>query len=241
MSEAEAVAVPTNDLEKILATSPLWSSLSKKDAEFVITRYDEPLDWIHDIKHLATIYNKGAECFKEAINVPNYGYGLETILRHIITRYDTLAERTMFCQGRIADRIDQPLYPLTWYFEGADVKGYLTDAYDSPKSRYRHRLTDPATFAIDNLNLKEFREKIGFPYRYLNEMWIRGDWISVTATVIRKKPLAFWQFLYDVCKFNRGVIVEECWFLERSLYSIFTSNQMRGFDIPPFNPSPLCL
>ena len=153
------------------------------------------------------------------------------MLRHIITRYNSLADMTMFCQGTLADRADQPLYPLSWYFDGSGVKGYLTDAYDVPKSRYRSRLTDPLTFS--NRTLTTFREKVvGIPYKYLVEMWVRGDWISVSRDAIHKKPYQYYCHLYEACNFKRGVLVEECWFLERSWYSIFTGQLRHNFKYP---------
>jgi len=246
---------PTSDLSKILQNSGVFASKTKSEAEFVVTRFQEDLAWLSGLEHLATIYNKGSPDFHfgnaEVKSVPNFGAGLETLLRHIISRYDSLAEVTMFCQGGIADRPDQPLYPLEWYFDFTSVdttsestflrrdndmvskkgvKGVLTDAYDVPKSRFRGRLTDSATHAVRNRTLREFRDRVvGIPYKYLVEFWVRGDWISVQRDVIRKKPREYYMYLYESCKFGRGIFVEECWFLEHSLYSIFTQNVRRDF------------
>ena len=78
--------------------------------------------------------------------------------------------------------------------------------------------------------LREFRDRVvGIPYKYLVEFWVRGDWISVQRDVIRKKPREYYMYLYESCKFGRGIFVEECWFLEHSLYSIFTQNVRRDF------------
>lgn len=212
-----------------------FKDMTKEKAEIVITRFDEPLDWIRGIEHIATIYNKGAPYESEAITLqtPNYGCGLETMLRHIIKRYDSLAEVTFFSQGRFADRSDQPIYPLDYYFRAMtenDVRGVLTDSYDLPKSRYRTRLSSPDTYACGNKTLAEFRQTVvGIPYRYLVEYWVRGDWISVGRNVIRNKPKSYYCHLYAACKFGRGVLVEECWFLERSWYAIFKGQLKRGF------------
>lgn len=215
---------PTNNLADILKDISKFSTKTKSECEFVVTRYNEDLHWIKGIEHLTTVYNKGdpLTLSSEVINTPNFGYGLETMLRHIITRYDSLAEITMFCQGNLADRTDQPMYPLQWYFDGTrPLKGLTTDAYDPPKSHFRMRLTDPNTFS--SYTLREWREKVlGIPYKYLVEFWVKGDWIAVAREKIREKPLAYYCYLYDACKFHRGLLVEECWFLERSWWSIFT-------------------
>lgn len=208
---------PTTDLASILKDIDKFKGYTKSQAEIVITRYNEDLAWTKGLEHLTTIYDKQTQ-------YPNFGYGLETMLRHIITRYDSLADITMFCQGNLADREDQPMYTLTSYFDQTkptDLKAVLTDSYDPPKSHFRMRLTDPTTFS--SYTLREWREKVlGIPYRYLVEMWVRGDWIAVGRDRIRSKPLAYYCYLYDACKFHRGILVEECWFLERSWWSIFT-------------------
>lgn len=216
-------AIASTDLTQILSNLSMFRSKTKQEAEFVITRFDEPLDWTNSIEHLCTVYNKGEDLSGsfQVVPRPNHGCGIETMLRHIITRYDTLADITMFCQGNLADREDQPLYSFTWYFDNDSIKGYLTDAYDIPTSRYRFRISEKE-YSLSNRNLKEFRECIGLPYKYMNEKWVRGDWISVSKGLIRSKPLEYYLFLYRLCEFERGILVEECWFLERSWYTIFT-------------------
>jgi hypothetical protein len=234
----------STDLTQILSNLSMFRDKTKEQAEFVITRFDETLEWTKGIEHLCTVYNKGevfepckaseaSEAF-EVLQTPNHGCGLESMLRHIITRYHKLADMTMFCQGRIADRQDQPLYPLTWYFtstETSPIKAYLTDAYDIPTSRYRWRISEKE-YALKNRNLQEFREVIGLPYKFMNEIWVRGDWISVSKELICSKPLAYYLFLYKLCQFERGILVEECWFLERSWYSIFTRPLAKSFTYP---------
>ena len=232
---------PTNTLTDILKDITKISERKKSEVEFVVTHYNESLEWIKGIEHLTTIYSKGNPFTTSAqlIQVPNFGYGLETMLRHIITRYDSLSAITMFCQGNLADRKDQPMYPLTWYVDGTSpLKAVLTDSYDPPKSHYRMRLTDPKTFS--SYTLREWREKVlGIPYKYLVEMWVRGDWIAVSREKIRAKPLAYYCYLYDSCQFQRGVLVEECWFLERSWWSIFTYPLSPKFKYMPKTPQVL--
>jgi len=222
---------PTRDLATILENIGKFSSKTKQEAEFVITRYNENLEWTKGLEHLLTIYNKGHPSFEfkggaEVHHVPNFGVGIETILRHIITNFNKLAHITMFCQATLVDREDQPMHPLDWYFEEGDktgVRGVMTDSYDSPKSRLRFRISNDGCKAVKDRTLTEFRQKVvGIPYRYLVEFWVRGDWISVTKEAIRKKPLEYYIYLYSECKFGRGLLVEECWFMERTFVSLFT-------------------
>jgi hypothetical protein len=210
---------PSTDLTRILDIDK-FATKTKKEVEFVVTRYNESLDWIRGLEHLVTVHNKGEPISLPCtmISVPNHGLGSETMLRHIIQNYDSLADMTMFCQGNLADRIDQPLYPLSWYFQG-NIRGYLTTAYDPPTFKYNGRVSNES--CRSKMNLGEFRKHIRIPYKYHGEFWVRGDWISVSRDIIRNKPKNYYSFLYDTCRFDRGVAVEELWFMERSWFSIF--------------------
>ncbi len=230
---------PTNDLETILKDKEWFHNQTKENMEIVITRYQEDLSWTDGIEHICTIYNKGLTITKKnatVINTPNFGADLETILRHIITRYNSLSPITFFAQGTLADREDQPLYPLPFYFTNlpsSGVKAYITDAYDKSNSRYHNRISSPSCTSINNRNLGQFRsEVVGIPYKFLQEFWVRGDWFSVTAEIIRKKPVEYYIHLYKSCEFQRGIFIEEVWFLERSYYSIFTRPLQRDFVYP---------
>ena len=222
---------PSNSIEEIREGIEFFKYKSKGDCEFVITRFKETLEWTKDIEHLCTVYNKGdtvdLSC-STIKNVPNNGVGLETILRHIIENYTTLARTTFFCQGTIADRKDQPLYPFRWYFEGADaetIRANDIEAYDIGTSTF---LQDDAKY---KMTLAQFRENIvGIPYKNLVDRWVKGDWIAVGRNVIRKKPKEYYEYIYKQCQFERGIFLEECYFLERSLYTLFTKPYKRGFE-----------
>jgi hypothetical protein len=221
---------PSNSIEKIREGIEFFRTKTRTECEFVITRFKEDLQWTQGIEHLCTVYNKG-DIFDLSSarikNVPNKGVGLETILRHIIENYDALATTTFFCQGTIADRQDQPLYPFRWYFEGADVdtiRANTIEAYDIGTTKFTLNGTPRRT-------LSQFRDQIvGIPYRNLVDKWVKGDWIAVGRNVIRKKPKAYYEYIYRECHFERGIFLEECYFLERSLYSIFTTPYKRGFE-----------
>jgi hypothetical protein len=230
--------------EVVFGTNSEFRTFQKQQAEFVITRFNEPLTWLQGLDHLATIYNKGAPDIPyPSIQVPNAGAGLETMLRHIITRYDSLADITFFCQGELLDRDDQPLYPLIWYFKDMPpngVKGYTSEAYDRGNSRFPNRLSNTDCTAIKGRDLFSWRrDVVGIPYKSHREWWVRGDWISATRQAIRKKPLAYYCYLYDACQFQRGIFVEELWYLERSWHSILTRPLDRAFKYAAKSPSVL--
>lgn len=213
---------PTCELNTVLDLQTV--PLKKSQAEIVITRFDESLEWTRGIEHLCTVYNKGSplQTNAEVINVPNHGVGCETILRHICERYHTLADVTLFCQATLCDRSDQPMYPLSQYMKCPidSVFGNKEELYDVPKSRYLFRRgVHPS---VGDKSFGEWRKAVGLKYKPAYEFWVKGDWISVGAQRIRKRPLEFYKNLYALCEFQRGILVEECWFLERSFYTIFS-------------------
>jgi hypothetical protein len=193
---------------------------TKTQCEFVITRFNETLEWTAGIEHLSTIYNKG-DTFdisgSKIINVPNYGLGVETILNHIISRYDSLANVTMFCQGNIGDRSDQPIYPFVWYFKDVglkDIRAYITDVCDPPSFKW----------GDNNYTLGQFfKNVIGIPYNIMKQKWVKGDWISIGRELIRRRPLEYYKNVYNKCRFNRSLRIPELYFLERSFYMMFTN------------------
>ena len=70
--------------------------------EIVVARYNENLDWLKLLseKVKITIYNKGNNDIDfPFIALPNIGRESHTYLYHIITNYNNLADRTIFCQG----------------------------------------------------------------------------------------------------------------------------------------------
>ncbi len=74
--------------------------------DIVVARYNENLDWLNLIpKHFnIIIYNKGDTLTNiknnwKIIQLQNIGRESHTYLQHIINNYDTLADKTVFCQG----------------------------------------------------------------------------------------------------------------------------------------------
>jgi hypothetical protein len=225
------MARPSNNIQEILKNVDLFTNVSPSQAEIVITRFNEALEWTKDIAHLCTVYNKGSEplpsyFFNKVIPTPNHGYGIETILRHIIVNYDTLALTTFFCQGALVDRTDQPLYPLEWYLlnqSPTDFKGFEETLSESPNFRLIEKVKRNELYqTVDGRTLEKFRkEVVGITYRQGVDKWVKGDWFSIGRDRIRAKSLEYYMGVYMRCQFQRGVIVEEIWLLERCYHSMF--------------------
>jgi hypothetical protein len=240
------MASVTRNIDEFLQNIHLFANTPVTDAEIVVTRYNESLEWTKDIAHLCSVYNKGptplpSYLFNKTIDTPNFGFDIETILRHIILNYDTLALMTFFCQGTILDRADQPLYPLDWYLlngKGTDFKALEDDLTDSPKFRIREKVdNNEVCHAVSNRPFDKFcKEVIGISYRCAVDKWVKGDWFSVGRDRIRAKPREYYMSVYVRCQFHRGIVVEEIWYLERVYHSMFTRPINAYFKfIPPEN------
>lgn len=230
------------NVSRILENTHLLSSVKPTESEIVITCYNEDLEWTKTVAHLCTVYNKGptpvpSYPYNKVLKTPNIGYGVETILRHIILNYDSLAIITFFCQGRITDRSDQPLYPLEWYLLEPKPNDFraLDDSLDeSPNFRISKKAPTELCRTVSERTLAEFRKKIvGVSYRQGIDRWVRGDWMAIGRQRIRSKSLDYYIGLYLRCQFNRGREVEELWYLERSYYSIFNRPLDQGFKAIP--------
>lgn len=218
------MATATFDLTTVLKGD--FKDVRKNNFEIVITRYNEDLSWTVGLEHLCTVYNKGSEFEFSGVvkNVPNHGIDCETMLRHICENYSRLADVTFFSQGTLCDRIDQPLYPLEVYRRCPvdSVVAYKDELNDVPKLRYLSRVSNDECRSVDDLTFGEWRRKIGIPYKVAYESWVKGNWIAVGRKRVQKHPLSFYQNLYTICQFDRGICVEEIWFMERTFYSLFS-------------------
>jgi uncharacterized membrane protein len=81
------------------------SSHLKMKKTVVVSRYNENLDWLHQVQvDDIVIYNKG-EILENTISLPNVGRESHTYLHHIINSYDSIEPETIyvFCQGNPFD------------------------------------------------------------------------------------------------------------------------------------------
>lgn len=70
--------------------------------EIVLARFDEPIEWAEEYQQQAkiTVYDKNPNgTLPGSIYLPNVGRESHSYLHHIVTRYDSLAEWTVFSQA----------------------------------------------------------------------------------------------------------------------------------------------
>ena len=77
-----------------------------KSLELVVAHYHENLNWLRHVPITIqkTIYSKSeAPPLVPHQTLPNVGREAQTYLYHLTTRYDSLADHTIFCQGKPFD------------------------------------------------------------------------------------------------------------------------------------------
>ncbi|KAL8803813.1 MAG: hypothetical protein Q9182_002945 [Xanthomendoza sp. 2 TL-2023] len=82
--------------------------------EIVVGHYNEDLSWLKEKSAECCIYSKGGPDNAPAppfrfTSLPNIGREGHTFLYHIVNNFDTLADVTLFVQGRIDDHVDLTL------------------------------------------------------------------------------------------------------------------------------------
>ena len=71
----------------------------------MIAHFNEDLSWSEPVAKVRTVYTKGGGGVARSLEgrvreLPNVGLEQHSFLTHILTNYDTLAERTVFLHGR---------------------------------------------------------------------------------------------------------------------------------------------
>jgi len=83
----------------------------------VLAQHNEDIAWSDSFANLRTVYCKGADCADGTIRLPNVGREGHTFLKHIVDRYDSLADWTVFSQAEA---------PTAGYFgAGHERRGHM--------------------------------------------------------------------------------------------------------------------
>lgn len=171
---------------------------TKKDFEMVIARYDEDISWSNNYADWRTVYNKGGDYMEGAIPLENKGHLADTILRHIITRYDTLAKVTFFCHGSKNYRNDQIIkeegrcHRRFQDFIGVKDAGGLVcieTRFDIP------RADEKLGICVETFG-DVYKRLFGEEYRGVKR-WGKGTWVAVGRDLIRGRPREFYERMLE--------------------------------------------
>ena len=175
----------------------------------VVAKYNENVEWVSNLGHSFTIYNKGTENnIGNSINVPNIGRESETYLRYIRDNYTKLPETLVFLQGdpfphcrtleyQIANYQNEPVYYL-----GNEL------IYDLEDGSPHH----------PGLNIVEIAKLLGIYRGTKKYYFVPGAQFIVKASTIKNRSLEWWKRAYKV----HSMFHSSPWVYERFWNDIFT-------------------
>lgn len=186
--------------------------------ELVVARYQEDLAWLRkvpDTLHV-TVYDKGGDA-SGAVRLPNHGREAHSYLYHLVTRYDDLADITVFAQGRPFDHIPAFHRFLRRLARGKEEVsefrwlGFIIDWDDQTGSRLfqswsknmDHRALDMARFWTAMWDEPRPERFVFFP----------GAHFAVTAERVRRRPRAYYERALAVSLAHPDMAhcFERCW------------------------------
>jgi len=186
--------------------------------EIVIAHYNEDLSWIEDDLDITTIYSKGGEDNAPPyphIKLPNIGREGQTYLHHIFERYDTLADVTLFLQGRVDD--------------------HFSISFDEVKDRARKTAPGQVT-TFPYRELETFDHWDGIPW---NDYPSWKKWSTMSKWQLADKtPAEYWRIFFPgrpipaSCGFQPGALFavrkEEIQQYPRSTYELMMREWFGG-------------
>lgn len=169
--------------------------------ELVVARYTEDLAWLRKrpASLTVTVYDKSphASGGEQAIPLPNVGREAHTYLHHIASRYDSLTEWTVFCQGKPFDHAYNFKKTMRDYAADPATIGpfkWLGHLIDTDDNR-GERLFKPWSKNEDGrgLDMEGFHQAlfgIGGPHYYT---FVLGAQFVVHRDLVRQRPLVFYE------------------------------------------------
>lgn len=181
--------------------------------QVVISRFNESVDWVNDIKYPYVIYNKGSNDIDlPNIKLPNIGRESGSYIYHIIENYINLPDHLILLQADPFEHCKK-IYDGINSFDSNKITlltdGELSnDLYVVPQD---HR--DGVKLIVEKMGLYDYLKNYESPqYNYsYGSQWI------VPKKYIINKSLKFWKDLY---KIHQEIFVS-AWVLERMFPHIF--------------------
>jgi len=179
----------------------------------VICRFNEPLEWVGNLKYSYTIYNKGENDINlPNIQLPNIGRESGAYIHHIIENYNNLPDFLILLQARPFEHCGNLLNEIENFDEEnitmlADSK-LPNDLYVVPQQHI-----DGVKIIVEKMGLHSYLKN----YESSQYFFPFGSQWIVPKKYITNKSLKFWKKLYDV---HQSIYVSP-WVLERMFLHIF--------------------
>jgi hypothetical protein len=165
--------------------------------ELVVARYLEDLAWLRNVppQIQVTVYDKSPQG-----NLPNVGREAHTYLHHICARYDSLAEVTVFAQGKPFDHafdFHRTLREMAQNLSSTKEfrwLGHIIDTDDCNGARLF--ATWSKNTGVERLDMRGFARALFVdendegPDEYT---FVLGAQFAVRRELIRSRSLAFWE------------------------------------------------
>lgn len=160
--------------------------------EIVVAAYEEPLDWVQGLQDPVALYIKSPSRteYPEAPRLDNVGREAHTYAWHIIQRYESLAEQTLFLQGHPYDHMD---HIHNFYVQGLEHEGdfcavghwWLVNALGHPLHEW-------------DCPLEEIWQQLFTTPMPRHLTCIRGAQFIVSRDLIRARSLDFWKRVLEI-------------------------------------------
>ncbi|CCH53240.1 hypothetical protein BN8_02319 [Fibrisoma limi BUZ 3] len=173
---------------------------SPSSIELVVARYHEPLNWLRNVPKSIqiTVYDKHEEApYPGAIPLPNVGREAHTYLHHLVTQYNSLAEWTVFCQGKPFDHAYDFHHQLRAFAANPAAigsfrwLGHIIDTDDNEGERlFRHWSKNETQ---RGLAIREFHRALLGSDGPATYTFVLGAQFAVHRTVVHQRPLFFYE------------------------------------------------
>jgi hypothetical protein len=222
-----AVANPST-ADCILAPLPPLA-LDKSKFEIVIAKFREDVAWADCYHDNVTIYSKDLFDAGRYPILPNLGRDAGTLLHHIVERYDSLAERTLFLQG---NPFDHPLLSIPDF--ATDPGPFTSGPTNENRMGWSPHWTKPDQ-RIDAPVMQEFLRLAECDPNIVIFRWTSGMQFAVSREQIRRRPLDYYRRLFELTqleslelagrRFNNHHIIFIIELFWRSIFLVQNSGQ----------------
>ncbi len=172
--------------------------------ELVVAHYHENLNWLRKVpSSIQKIVYSKAEISPPipCTPLPNVGREAHTYLYHLTSRYDSLADYTIFCQGKPFDHAYDFHHSLRAFAAGKLPKslfhwlGHIIDT-DTPDGQLFREWSKNTTG--EGLNLADFHQNLFGTSGPENFPFVLGAQFVVMRKLVHRQPLAFYERVLEL-------------------------------------------
>lgn len=163
----------------IMKDAPI--KLDKIKLKVIVSRYNEELEWVKDIKYDVIVFNKNETDFNLfENNLPNVGREGHTFFSYIVNNYEFLPEYVAFLQGNPHDHCSNVVNEINEFKFNTPFK-QLGPIFEE-------------TMDIEDINnqIKTYAKKIGFEPKF-PVYYVRGAQYIVSRDQIYNKPKSYYE------------------------------------------------